>query len=78
MTRSLTMEPNDSVNINRFLTGYHRHGAFLLIPAILRTNKPPELMFQLAIIKRSLTVKMAAHIGDGDLESIALRRPANA
>ncbi|AWM11219.2 hypothetical protein [Bradyrhizobium symbiodeficiens] len=77
-TRSLTMEPNDSVNIDRFLAGYHRHGAFLLIPAILRPDKPPELLLQLAIIKRSLTVKMAAHVQDGDIESIALRRPANA
>ena len=78
VTRSLTMEPNDSVNLDRFLTGYHRHGEFLLIPAMLRANKPPELLFKLAVIKRSLTVKMAAYVQDGDLESIALRRPANA
>ncbi len=77
-TRSLTMEPNDSVNLDRFLTGYHRHGEFLLIPAILRSNGPPELLFKLAVIKRSLTVKLAAYVEDGDLESIALRRPANA
>jgi hypothetical protein len=39
------------------------------------SGKPPELLFDLAIIKRDLTVKLAAHVREGDIEGIALRRP---
>jgi hypothetical protein len=56
-TRSMTMEPNDSLNLDRFLTAYHHHGAFLLLPALLRDGQPPDLLFDLAIKKHDLTVK---------------------
>ena len=70
----MTMEPNDSVNIDRFLTGYHRCGTYILMPAILQAGQPPELLFDLGIIKRSLNVKLAAHISPEDIESLALRQ----
>ena len=77
-TRSMTMEPNDSANLDRFLTMYHHRGAFLLLPAVLGADGKPELLFKLAIIKRNLTVKLAAHVERNDLEGVALQRPARA
>ncbi len=73
-SRSMTMEPNDSVNIDRFLTGYHRCGTYVLMPAILQANQPPELLFNLGIIKRAINVKLADHISPEDIESLALRQ----
>jgi hypothetical protein len=73
-SRSMTMEPNDSVNIDRFLTGYHRCGTYVLMPAILQDGQPPELLSNLGIIKRAINVKLAAHISPEDIESLALRQ----
>ncbi|MCA1363409.1 hypothetical protein I6F14_23695 [Bradyrhizobium sp. IC3069] len=73
-SRSMTMEPNDSVNIDRFLTGYHRCGTYVLMPAILQAGQPPELLLKLGIIKRAINVKLAAHINPEDIESLALRQ----
>jgi hypothetical protein len=70
-TRSMTMEPNDSRNLDMFLAGYQRHGAFYLLPAIGRVN--PEVFYDLAIVKRNLTVKSAADVLDHEIEALALR-----
>jgi hypothetical protein len=70
-TRSMTMEPNDSRNLDTFLAGYQRHGAFYLLPAIGRVN--PEVFYDLAIVKRDLTVKSAADVLDHEIEALALR-----
>jgi hypothetical protein len=67
------MEPNDSVNIDRFLTAYHHCGTFIVMPAVLRTGEPPELLFRLGIVKREISFKLAANVGDEDIEAIALR-----
>ena len=66
----MTMEPNDSRNLDMFLAGYQRHGAFYLLPAIGRVN--PEFFFDLTILKRDLTVKSAAEVRDHDIEAMAL------
>ncbi|WP_210241900.1 MULTISPECIES: hypothetical protein [Bradyrhizobium] len=70
-TRSMTMEPNDSRNLDTFLAGYQHHGAFYLLPAIGRVN--PEPFYDLAIVKRDLTVKSAADVLDHEIEALALR-----
>ncbi|MCP3468703.1 hypothetical protein NLM33_00025 [Bradyrhizobium sp. CCGUVB1N3] len=73
-SRSMTMEPNDSINIDRFLTGYHRCGTYVLMPAILQAGQPPELLSNLGVIKRAINVKLAAHVSPEDIESLALRQ----
>jgi hypothetical protein len=70
-TRSMTMEPNDSRNLDMFLAGYQRHRGFYLLPAVGRIN--PEFFFDLTILKRDLTVKSAAEVHDHDIEAMALR-----
>jgi len=76
-TRSMTMTPQDSSNLDRFLTGYGSAGTYYLLPAALpiaATAAPaPEFFFDLAIRKRELTVKSAAEVTENDIESISLR-----
>jgi hypothetical protein len=70
-TRSMTMEPANSENLDMFLAEYERSAAYYLFPAVGTTN--PEFLFDLTILKRSLTVKTAAEVGEHDIESFALR-----
>ena len=72
-SRSLVMEPNNDVNLETFLESYQRFGAFYILPAFWGNSGTPELAFDLAILKRDLTVKLAANVGEHDPESIALR-----
>ncbi|MHB8829365.1 MAG: tetratricopeptide repeat protein [Syntrophales bacterium] len=73
-TRSMVMEPESDVNLERFLESYHHFGAFYLLPALLNDTGTPKLLFELAILKKNLTVKLAADIGERDIEAITLRR----
>jgi hypothetical protein len=70
-SRMLTMHAESSVNLDRFLDNYVRSGAFFLLPAIL-TDGVPEFLFELAILKRELSVKAASEVADHDLEVVAL------
>lgn len=70
-TRSMTMEPANSENLDTFLTEYERFGAYYLLPGVGPTN--PEFFFDLTIVKQSLTVKSAAEVVEHDIESLALR-----
>lgn len=66
------MEPTNSVNIERFLTAYHHFGAFFLLPAVLNDTGSPEILFDLAILKRDLTIKLAKNVNEKDIESLVL------
>lgn len=72
-TRSMVMEPDSDVNLERFLDSYKHFGAFCLIPAVFSGVGEPKLLTELSIYKRSLTVKLAKNIDEHDIESIALR-----
>lgn len=72
-SRSLTMTPDNGTNLERFLKSYRHFGAFYILPALLGDSGVPELLFDLAILKHNLTVKLAANVGEHDLESMALR-----
>jgi hypothetical protein len=70
-TRSMTMEPQNSKNLELFLKEYERFGAFFLVPGIL--SDAPNFMFDLSILKRRLSVKSAADVDEHDIEALALR-----
>jgi hypothetical protein len=70
-TRSMTMEPENSRNLEMFLDGYRRVGGFYLMPAVGMAR--PEFFSDLAIRKRRLTVKSAADVREHDIEAAALR-----
>ncbi len=72
-SRSMVMEPDSDVNLETFLASYRRFGAFYLLPALLGSSGPPKLVFDLAILKHDLAVKLAANIGENDPERVALR-----
>jgi hypothetical protein len=65
------MEPANSENLDRFLAGFKQFGAYRLLPGVGTTN--PEFFFDLMIIKRSLSVKSAAEVGEHDIEALTLR-----
>ena len=73
-SRSLVMEPDSDINIERFLESYRRFGAFYILPAVLGVSGTPEFVFDLSILKRDLTIKIAANVGEHDLEAMALHR----
>ncbi|SDY65724.1 hypothetical protein SAMN04487939_104288 [Lysobacter sp. yr284] len=67
VSRSLSMEPADDVNLSRFLTEYERVGAYLLMPMVLAPGQAqPILLKHLLLLKRALSVKVAAEVGPVD------------
>lgn len=71
VSRMQTMEASSDANLQRFLAAYQRAGTYLLLPAVLKDGQP-ELLFEMAILKRKLVVRSAADIGKNDLEVVAL------
>lgn len=72
--RFTTMEPDNSTNLENFLSLYKQFGAFYLMPAVLNDTQIPELIPELSILKREITYKVASNIGKHEIESIVLRR----
>jgi hypothetical protein len=70
-TRSMTMEPADSRNLEMFLTGYERCGSFYMLPAVAAETS--KFFYDLAIKKRRLSVKAASDVLENDIEALALR-----
>ena len=70
-TRSLTMNPDNGENLDRFLADYEKSGAYYLLPAIGITK--PQFYWKLAILKRRLSTKSAKEVREHDIESLALR-----
>jgi hypothetical protein len=71
-TRSMTMTPDSSVNLERFLEMYRTYGMYLILPAIIR-NGEPDLVTELALAKRGLSVKDATSVQEHEIEMTALR-----
>ena len=71
-TKSMTMEPGDSRNLEMFLAAYRRYGMYYLIPAVIGAWDP-NFLFELSIRKRRLSVKVAAEVTANDIELLALR-----
>jgi hypothetical protein len=71
-SRYNVMQPKSSNNLDNFLTVYGRSNAYYLLPALISPNGVPELLFDMAIVKKSLHVKFAAEIGEADVETVAI------
>lgn len=70
--RIQTMTPDTDENLEQFLQTYERFGVYWLVPAILGSTGRPDILADLSIMKRHLSVKSANDIGPHDLEAIAL------
>jgi hypothetical protein len=71
-SRSMTMTPESPANLERFLAAYEQAGAFCIMPAVI-VNGIPEMLSEVAILKRRISVKEAASVGERDLEIMAVR-----
>lgn len=71
-TRTQTMHAESNANLDNFLDIYNQVSVYLLVPAIWTGQGQPEFLMDLAILKRGLSVKAAADVGENDLEAIAL------
>jgi hypothetical protein len=72
VSRSLTMEPSDDVNLERFLDYFSKAGAYLLMPMVLEPGQPPQLIHERYLMKRMLHVKLAVEVEPHDPENIFL------
>jgi hypothetical protein len=68
----MTMTPDSAVNLERFLEMYRTYGMYFILPAIIR-NGEPELVTELALAKRGLSVKDATSVQEHEIEMTALR-----
>lgn len=71
-SRMQTMHAESDVNLSRFLDIYSRSRAYLLLPAILKEGAEPQLIPELGILKRELSVRDAAELSEHDVEAMAL------
>jgi hypothetical protein len=72
-SRMLTMEAESEGNLNHFLGAYDQTSEYLLVPAILRGGESPEILLELSILKRELSVKVASEVEEHELEAMAVR-----
>lgn len=73
VSRYLIMTPDSSTNLEGFLESYNKLKSFYIAPAFLDDSGKPELLFDLSILKRNLTVKLAVDVGEHDIQAIALK-----
>ena len=76
MARISRMQPDADTNLRRFLADYQNAGAYLLMPAVLEGGEP-QLISDIAILKRSLAVKSARDVGPHDVEQCCLGQEAD-
>jgi hypothetical protein len=72
-TRSMTMTPPNSSNLDRFLTTYGAAPEFYLMPAVISPQGTLTMFHEVAILKRAIFVKDAKDLGPNDVERVALR-----
>ena len=68
----MTMTPDTTVNLQRFLDSYQNFGGYYLLPAVIKDGRPVPIS-GLAMIKRALTVKDASEVQENDIENVALQ-----
>lgn len=71
-TRSHVMEATTDEHLERFLAAYRRIGAYYLVPGIPGETEP-DIIGEVNIIKRELTIISASDVGEHDVENVALR-----
>ena len=72
-TRSMTMTPPNSSNLERFLTAYGAAREFYLMPAVISPQGTLTMFHEVAVLKRAISVKDAKDLGPNDVERLALR-----
>lgn len=70
VSRSITMTPPDSSNLDRFLTRFHQAQAYLLVPTVLSEDSR-ALVRTHYLLKCRVTVRNAKDVQPGDIEAMA-------
>jgi hypothetical protein len=76
LSRFNRMQPDTDANLRRFLTEYEKAGVYLLMPVVIESGKP-QLLSDVAILKRNLIVKSAGDVGPNDVEQCCLGQKAD-
>ncbi len=71
------MEPNNSENMNRFLTDYHKFGVFGLTAAIVSNSTQPHFLTHLTVKKSKIYIKEAWQVKQNDPELMAINADDN-
>jgi hypothetical protein len=69
--RVKVMEPADDRNLSHFLAAHRAFGCYIIAPAVTESGEM-EILTDLSILKRDISVVRASDIKPGDLESVAL------
>ena len=75
MSRVLVMEPRDNRHLEQFLALRGTFGCYLLAPAVITAGEP-EILTELAILKRDVSVVQASDVTPGDIQHVALEMVA--
>ncbi|MBF0327444.1 MAG: tetratricopeptide repeat protein [Alphaproteobacteria bacterium] len=76
LSRFNRMHPDTDTNLRRFLIDYEKAGAYILMPAVIEGGEP-QLLSDIAILKRNLVVKSARDVGPKDVEQCCLGQQAD-
>lgn len=72
-SRTNIMHPSNDGNLSHFLTAYRQSGTYFLMPAIYSGSGAPSFLSDLALMKRTLSVKDAGDVTAADIESAHLK-----
>lgn len=72
VSRSLTMQPADDINLETFLQHFARAGEYLLLGMIIESGQSPRIIPRSGILKRALHVKQATEIAQREPEGVFL------
>lgn len=75
LSRFNRMQPDADTNLRRFLADYEKAGVYLLMPAVTEGGQP-QLLSDVAILKRNLVIKSAKDVGLNDIEQCCLGQKA--
>jgi hypothetical protein len=76
LSRFHRMKAVGDTNLRRFLADYEKAGVYLLMPAVMESGEP-QLLSDVAILKRNLVVKSARDVGLHDVEQCCLGQKAD-
>ena len=75
VSRGKTMTPPSDANLSYFLSVFEQVGAYILAPAVKTLDGMPDILLELGLMKRQLSLKLASEIGPNDLERMVLGPP---
>jgi hypothetical protein len=75
-SRCIENTPPDNANLDRFINQLAEHGCCGLMPAIVKPGivGEPDLLADLVILRRDVSVKRADQVGEYDIEALALEQ----